>query len=186
MSAYSFGIVFRGTELHSNADGLLRLPLHSGVILTVPKPDVVLMFNIVQMSSLLLTHSQLKVASRHDSAVSRAMDFTKNGWLDVVDAELQPFWRRCHELTVEAECLLWGYHVVIPKKCQKKVLEKLHKGHPGMARMKSLGWRHRAVSKVMHALCSSQVSTCLSPLASLGVAFGPLAKNSCGLYRAPL
>ena len=138
LSAYSFGIVFRGTELHSNADGLSRLPLHSGVMSTAPKPDVASMFNVVQMSSLPLTHSQLKVASRHDSAVSRAMDFTKNGWPDVVDVELQPFWRRCHELTVEAECLLWGCRVVIPKKCQKKVLEELHKGHPGMARMKSL------------------------------------------------
>ena len=32
----------------------------------------------------------------------------------------------------------WGSRVVVPNKGQPKVLDQLHQGHPGMARMKSL------------------------------------------------
>lgn len=136
LSAYSFDIGFRGTKLHANADGLSRLPLPTGGQETAA--DVASMFNVVQMSSLPLTHLQLKAATRCDPLISKAMEYTKVGWPSSVEEELRPFWRRRNELTVEVECLLWGCRVVVPKKHQKKVLDELHKGHPGICRMKSL------------------------------------------------
>ena len=53
-----------------------------------------------------------------------------------------PFWRRKDELTVEGECILWGMRVVIPSKWRDKVLDELHKGHPGVVRMKTLARSH--------------------------------------------
>lgn len=41
-------------------------------------------------------------------------------------------------MSVEGSCLLWGTHVVVPKKLQGKVLNKLHCNHLGMSCMKSL------------------------------------------------
>ena len=42
------------------------------------------------------------------------------------------------ELTVEAECLLWGSRVVILLQHWEQVLQELHVSHPGMCRMKAL------------------------------------------------
>ena len=41
-------------------------------------------------------------------------------------------------MTLEGVCVLWGIHVIVPRKCQTAVLDMLHEGHPGIARMKSV------------------------------------------------
>ena len=43
---------------------------------------------------------------------------------------------------MEGDCILWGCRVVIPEKLQQKVLEELHRGHPGIVRMKTLARGH--------------------------------------------
>ena len=55
---------------------------------------------------------------------------------------LKPFHHRSQELTVEGGCLLWGIRVVIPRKLQARILEDLHRDHPGTSRMKSLARSH--------------------------------------------
>ena len=43
------------------------------------------------------------------------------------------------ELTLEQDCLLWGFRVVVFAALRGKVLqEELHETHPGMTRMKSI------------------------------------------------
>ena len=42
------------------------------------------------------------------------------------------------ELSTERDCLMWGNHVVIPQKLWRRIVDELHRGHPGMARMKSV------------------------------------------------
>ena len=44
---------------------------------------------------------------------------------------LQPFKTQSQELTVGGGCVLWGFRVIIPKKLQAKVLQELHRYHPG-------------------------------------------------------
>ena len=139
LSAYSFHIGYRRTKDHGNADGLSRLPLP---ISPPSKPDVVSKFHLVHMSSLPLTHIQLRSASRADPVVSKVMTYTLQGWPQFVQDELQVYWRRRMELTVEADCLMWGLRVVVPEKCRKKILEELHEGHPGVVRMKSQARSH--------------------------------------------
>ena len=135
LSAYSFSIEFRGTEKHGNADGLSRLPLPQKQ--EKEKPDVATQFNVVQMSTLPLTHRQLRTASRCDSVVSKVMQYTKQGWPNTVPEAFKSYWRRRNEMTVEADCLLWGTRVVIPGTCRDRVLKSLHESHPGIVRMKS-------------------------------------------------
>ena len=50
----------------------------------------------------------------------------------------KPYWNRRHELTVEGDCLLWGIRVLVPRSLQMKVLNELHRDHPGVVR-KSCG-----------------------------------------------
>ena len=39
---------------------------------------------------------------------------------------------------MEGDCILWGVHVVIPRKLQSEVLQELHRNHPGISQMKSI------------------------------------------------
>ena len=39
---------------------------------------------------------------------------------------------------MEEGCLLWGYRVIVPKCLRGKLLQELHKDHPGVIRMKSV------------------------------------------------
>ena len=50
----------------------------------------------------------------------------------------RPFLTRRNELMVEEGCLLWGFRVVIPQSLRQKLLQELHKDHPGVTRMKSV------------------------------------------------
>lgn len=60
------------------------------------------------------------------------------GWPEDTSEALKPYRTRKDELTVEGECLLWGIRVIVPKKLQPRMLEELHRDHPGASRMKAL------------------------------------------------
>jgi hypothetical protein len=49
------------------------------------------------------------------------------------------FFSKKDEFSLYEGCVLWGTRVVVPKPGRAAVLAELHKGHPGMVRMKGLG-----------------------------------------------
>ena len=75
---------------------------------------------------------------RNDPLLSRVYRYVRKGWPTTLPESLKPFHHRQSELTIEGGCLLWGIRVVIPKRLQRAVLDMLHEGHPGIARMKTL------------------------------------------------
>ena len=65
------------------------------------------------------------------------------GWPDKQnEPEITHYFSKRHEITVEDGCLLRGIRVIIPKQLRERVLHELHKGHPGIVRMKSLARLH--------------------------------------------
>ena len=52
---------------------------------------------------------------------------TQKGRPGQVNIELQPFYTRMEELTVEAGCVLLGTRVIIPSKLRQKLLDELHR-----------------------------------------------------------
>ena len=63
------------------------------------------------------------------------------GWLtEKRDESIKPYINKRHKLTVEENSLLWGMRVIIPPPWRARVLEELHAGHPGIVRMKALGF----------------------------------------------
>ena len=77
-----------------------------------------------------------------DTELSRILHYIRKGWpKEILDA-LVPFGRRRHELTVEGGSILWGTRVIIPCKLRPQILKELHKGHPGIVRMKVLARSH--------------------------------------------
>ena len=140
LSAYSFDVVYRGTLEHANADGLSRLPLPGGN--TKVSVDVAAMFNIVQLSSLPLTHIQMRTATRSDPVLSKVLQAIKEGWhtagfMSGNEGEWTKYWQHREELTTEAGCILRGVRAVVPPKLRQAVLHELHVGHQGVTRMKA-------------------------------------------------
>ncbi len=134
LSAYSYSIDYKPTSSHGNADGLSRLPL--------PDEDVTssspASFNVAQVQALPVSSTLVRAATRRDPILSRVLHYTKRGWPRNVGVALKPYYHRKHELTVEDECLLWGFRVIVPKTLRESVMEELHQGHPGVSRMKAV------------------------------------------------
>ena len=87
----------------------------------------------------LVSAKQIASATLHDPVLSRVLYFTRVGWpKHNSQDELQPYWTKRLELTVEQGCLLWGIRVIVPPSLQDKVLEELHSSHPGISRMKAI------------------------------------------------
>ena len=61
-----------------------------------------------------------------------------SGWKECTDPALKPFIQRRDGLSLDDGCILWGSRVVVPQQGRETVLEELHEGHPGIARMKAL------------------------------------------------
>ena len=136
LSAYTYQIEFRPTGDHGNADGLSRLPLRNSPP-DDPNSDPKV-FNISQMEALPVNMRQLRAATFADKRLSKVIRYTKGAWPSQVPADLRPYLHRRNELTVEEGCLLWGFRVVIPQKLRQRLLQELHKDHPGVSRMKSV------------------------------------------------
>ena len=137
LTAYRYDIDYRSTAKHTNADCLSHLPQQ------VDKPhdevDEVKLINSQQIESLPLNVSQVRKATRADPVLAKVLLYTMTGWPDKITLpEVTLYFNKCHEITVEEGCLLWGILVIIPNPLREHVLFELHTGHPGIVRMKSL------------------------------------------------
>ena len=58
------------------------------------------------------------------------------------DDILKPYWNRREELSVEADCVLWGLRVIIPTTLRHQMLKELHEDHLGIVSTKALARSH--------------------------------------------
>ena len=96
------------------------------------------LFNITQIESLPLTAQQIEQATRNDKILSKVLQYTKRGWPSQEEDVMKPYCQRSEQITVEGDCLMWGYRVIIPSKHRSHILQELHRDHPGCSRMKSV------------------------------------------------
>ena len=133
LSAYSYSIEFKPTQDHGNADGLSRLPLGSR-----QPPDTTSAFMIGQVQALPVTSEYLETVTRQDPLLSQIHRYVQEGWPSSTPEEYKPFRDRQDELTTQGYAVLWGNRVVVPCKLRARVVEELHRNHPGISRMKAL------------------------------------------------
>ena len=93
---------------------------------------------IQQIEPLPVTAEDIRTNTQRDPTLAKVYLFVLQGWPLETGRDLKPYMDRKDELTIEQDCLMWGMHVVVPKKLQEKVLEELHGGHIGVIKMKSL------------------------------------------------
>ncbi|XP_055613639.1 uncharacterized protein K02A2.6-like [Uranotaenia lowii] len=100
--------------------------------------------SVVQQSLevLPLTFKAIQAETQSDPILKQVLRFVQQGWpkskSDLSDTQLQQFYLRRDGLSSSSGCLTYGERLVIPAKFHKKILHQLHKGHPGVDRMRSI------------------------------------------------
>ncbi|XP_055527162.1 uncharacterized protein K02A2.6-like [Wyeomyia smithii] len=144
---YDFSIEYVSTDSFGYVDLLSRLinthirPDEEYVIASIELENT--FHNVVNQSLEVfpLTFKSIQAETRADPVLQKVLQHVQQGWptkkTDVTDS-YQQFYLRKDGLSVISGCLLYGERLVIPSKYQKKVLQLLHKGHPGVERMRAV------------------------------------------------
>ena len=148
LASYQYKLSFRSTLHHCNADMCSRFYLQdldyagfydqeyedwSGI-------QVARVFQTTFEEMLLINHQTIGKYTRTDRVLSKVVKAVQEGWRpsEHKSSELQPYFQRRDEMSVEQGCLLWGARVVVPEKLRKDVLELIHVSHPGIVSMKTM------------------------------------------------
>ncbi len=137
LSAYEYNISYKAGQTNGNADGLSRLPLpEMPDSVPVPGETILLMENLEGTP----VHSgHIKEWTKRDPILSQVLNFILEGWPTKNSSEeLNPYFTKRTELSVEDGCVLWGARMIVPPQERSKVLTELHEAHPGESRMKAL------------------------------------------------
>ena len=97
--------------------------------------ELVLLLKSLETSTVTVT--QIKHWTDHDPVLTKVCKFICNGWPRSVSPELQRFYSRRLELSIQDICLL-GEVVSSSLEWEEKILNLFHEGHPGICKMKSL------------------------------------------------
>ena len=95
----------------------------------------------------------------HFSRTSNSI-YVLQGWPSTVrDAELQPYYCRRDELSVDAGCVLLESRLIVPPQGREEVMNVLHDSHRGIVRMKGIARSHTWWPKIDAAL-EERVRSC--------------------------
>ena len=136
LAGYQYTFRYKAGKRHNNADALSRVPL-----LDLPhhtcQPEAML-YVLEQLEKLPVTATQIAWWTTNDPVLSQVRTWVREGWPQKVADDVRPYKIRSHELSVEADCVVWGTRVVIPPAGRRRILTELHEAHPGAARIKGL------------------------------------------------
>ena len=138
LSSYRYDIKYRCSKSIANADALSRLPLPYKADSSVESK---LYYTIDrQLDNLPVSASAIARETAKDIALSKVMSLTQHGWFSgpCNDDVLKPYFTRKDELSCEQGCIMWGSRVIVPPSLRVRILEELHKAHPGVAKMKAV------------------------------------------------
>lgn len=134
--AHSYGIEFKGTKQHCNADGLscLQLSTTEEIKPSYPQDPA----EVYHTALLPVTNTMIQRKTRNDPSLSKVYDITVQGWPAHGNTRFPEFSARREQLSVCQGTLMCGSRVVVPSKLRSRVLESLHEGHLGTVKMKNL------------------------------------------------
>ena len=138
LSGFNYDVRYRSSAQNANADWLSQLLTQNSDPGTSTDEDVALVLGV---GVLPVSSIQIKTAVRKDPLLLQVMRYTRNGWPDKLPVDrldLQPFFCRRNELSLEGDVLLWGMRVIIPKQFRAEILDELHTGHIGVVKMKGV------------------------------------------------
>ncbi|XP_039451054.1 uncharacterized protein K02A2.6-like [Culex pipiens pallens] len=154
---YNFGIDYVSTANFGYADVLSRL------IDSAAKPEeeyvIAALYLEDDMSAVLedsvgntpVTSKMIAAATARDKVLKKVVQYLEGEWpasaSEIDNPDVKAFYHRKESLALTQGCILFSQRVVVPETYRKRILQRLHHGHPGMVRMKSLArsfvyWPH--------------------------------------------
>ena len=133
LSAFQYKIQHISSKDNACADFLSRSPLpRTGE----EQEDQVL---LIDDDSVPVTARVIASETARDPILARVKQLILFGWPQYLNEEdLQPYFQRRTELSVDQDCVLWGTRVVIPASLRPTLLLDLHSEHMGIVRMKAM------------------------------------------------
>lgn len=167
--SYDFTIEYVSTDKFGNADVLSRLidqqikPDEDFVVACASLEEDLKSIAINSTSKLPLSFSMVKEQTRTDPTFYKLYRFIQNGWPEtrsqIKNPEMQRYYDRKDSLSIVQGCIMFSDRLVIPTAFRKRCLLQLHKGHPGIQRMKSIARSYVYWPGIDEDICS-YVKTC--------------------------
>lgn len=135
LSGFNYTVRYIKGELNY-ADHLSRLPQHETVI----SEDECNYVNFVEDNNQLnLQFQAIARETKRDPILAKVVEAINKGSVGTLSGdEFSAFRNKKNELSVEYDCILWGYRTVIPLKLRESVLSELHRSHLGIVKTKAL------------------------------------------------
>ncbi|XP_039449423.1 uncharacterized protein K02A2.6-like [Culex pipiens pallens] len=134
------------TDKFGEADVLSRLinqhvrPEEDYVIASVRLEEDIRSVATESINALPLSFRAVAKSTQSDPQLRKIYRYVLEGWprVKVADPEIRRYQTRADSLTVVDGCIMFAERLVIPAQHRKRCLEQLHRGHPGMVRMKQI------------------------------------------------
>lgn len=173
---YDFDIQYISTKEFGCVDVLSRLmdtkaELDEEVVIANIKFEKIFKTHLLNVIEVLpLNFEMVKSATGKSELLQSVISTMEAGWKSKNPPELAPFYSRRDGLAVIDGCLMFNDRIVIPFCLQKRVLKQLHRGHPGIERMKTIARSHVYWPKIDEDItsfvrqCHSCASAAKSPI----------------------
>ncbi|XP_044596644.1 uncharacterized protein LOC123273311 isoform X1 [Cotesia glomerata] len=135
---YNFEIVHIQGKNNQVADFLSRLPDREIEEKVKKVESEFSYFNFIDNNLITVSGELIQRKTVCNDELQKVFKFVREGWPNQVDVELTSHKNRSLELTIENNCLMWGYRLIIPKSLREVILKELHVTHSGIVRMKSM------------------------------------------------
>ncbi|XP_055527892.1 uncharacterized protein K02A2.6-like [Wyeomyia smithii] len=151
MLLYDFSIEYISTDHFGHADILSRLinshikPDEEYIIASLKVEEVLCNIVCHSIEYLPITYKTIAEETNQDRTLQKVIEFVQKGWPGdakslTETAGVKHFFARRDSLYVARRVLMYSDRIVVLKKLEQKVLQQLHRGHPGTDRMRSLAW----------------------------------------------
>lgn len=117
LSGFDFNIQYVKSSKHGNADCLSRLPVNCSNDENLHDFDYL---KFIQTTCFPISAKTVRNETVKGKVLFKLLDYTLHGWPSQLDitSEMQPYFFKRNELSVEDNCVMWGYGMVIPSSLQ--------------------------------------------------------------------
>ena len=105
LARYQYTFRYKAGKRHNNADALSRVPLPDLPHHTC-QPEAIL-YVLEQLEKLPVTATLIARWTTNDPVLSQVRTCVREGWPLKVAEDVQPYKIKSHELSVEADCVVW-------------------------------------------------------------------------------
>ncbi|XP_033212172.1 uncharacterized protein K02A2.6-like [Belonocnema kinseyi] len=138
LSGFDYEIEWIKSSENANCDALSRHPIEDT---TEVFGNTYSQLHCIIDEAKVVDYETVVKETKRDAVLSRIMKFCIFGWprdsKDLSEIE-KKFFAKQNELSIEGNCLFWGYRMVILESLRDKILNDLHLSHLGIVKMKAM------------------------------------------------